>query len=187
MEEAEAGKIHLFFMDASHFVMGMFLGYIWTRVRQWVKTSNGRKRFNVLGALNFKTKEVETVTNDTYITSTQVNMLIDKVVSKYGDKPIKIILDNAGYQHAKVVTEHAKGKVELVYLPAYSPNLNLIERYWKFIKSEVLNVAYYEQFEDFKRKISTCIAESTTTFKERIKTLITANIQEFTNISILDT
>jgi hypothetical protein len=53
---ADVDSIELFFMDASHFVMGGFLGRLWSLVRRYVKTSSGRKRFNVLGALHFVTK-----------------------------------------------------------------------------------------------------------------------------------
>jgi transposase len=187
MEQAESGRIHLFFAGASHFVMGMFLGYVWPKVRQWVKTGSGRKRYNVLGALNFVTKTVETIVNDTYITSTEVMLLIDNLVEKYGGKPIKLILENVSYQRAEAVSEYAKGKVELVFLPAYSPNLNLIERLWKFVKSETLSMAYYEKFDDFKAKISSCLAQTATTYKNRITSLITANIQQFSEIRMSPT
>jgi hypothetical protein len=89
---------HLFFLDASHFVMGGFTGRCWSVARKWVKTASGRQRFNVLGALDYVNKKVETVVNTTYITSTQVNEMLEKLAQKHVGKPLKIILDNAKYQ-----------------------------------------------------------------------------------------
>ena len=73
MSKAMDNKLTLLFLDGSHFVMGCdFLGYIYGITRKFIKTFSGRKRYNVLGALNFVTKKVTTVTNDTYITAVEV-------------------------------------------------------------------------------------------------------------------
>ena len=142
MEQAKAGKVKLFFVDASHFVMGGFSGFLWTKTRRYVQTACGRQRYNVLGALDFVTKKVETITNSTYITATEVIALIDKLFTTYAGLPIKLVMDNARYQHCKAVIEYAASLgVELIFLPTYSPNLNLIERLWKFAKAQVLNRA----------------------------------------------
>jgi transposase len=94
-----------------------------------------------------------------------------------------LVLDNARYQHCKRVKDYAASQgVKLVFLPTYSPNLNLIERLWKFMKSEVLNAAYYSSFEDFKRSIDRCIGETNKKHRERIDTLISENIQQFSNV-----
>jgi len=64
---------------------------------------------------------------------------------------IYIIVDNARYYHSRLLKEYAEGtKIKLIFLPPYSPNLNLIERYWKFFKKKILNNQYYETFEEFK-------------------------------------
>jgi len=77
MDEGNKGTIELLFIDASHFVMGCdFLGYIYGATRRFIKTYSGRRRYNVLGALNFVTKKVTTVTNDTYITATEICELL---------------------------------------------------------------------------------------------------------------
>jgi hypothetical protein len=75
VKPAKERVIELFFVDASHFVMGGFAGTLWSRVRCFVKTACGRSRYTVLGALNFYGKKVTTVTNDTYISAEQVVML----------------------------------------------------------------------------------------------------------------
>lgn len=165
--------VELFFVDASHFVMGGFPGRVWSAVRKWVKTACGRKRFNVLGALNFVTKKVETIVNATYITSTEVIAMLEKLARDYVGKPIKIILDNARYQRCKTVIEAAERLgVELVFLPTYSPNLNLIERVWKLVKSRVLSGSYHETFEAFCQAIGGCIDSLHTELALKMKTLI---------------
>jgi len=187
MDRAISGKIQLFFVDASHFVMGGFVGVVWSRVRRYVKSSSGRNRYNVLGALNFVTKKVETITNDAYITSTEIIMLINQLVKNGAGLPIKLVLDNAKYQRCKAVIEHAgKVGVELVFLPTYSPNLNLIERLWKFVKAEVLNAAYHGSFQDFKKAIDDCVGMTDKDFKSQMDTLITDKVYFFDDIKSED-
>jgi len=178
IEQAKSGLCELFFLDASHFVMGGFAGRVWCKVRVWIKTACGRQRYNVLGALNYVTKEMTTIVNNTYITSTQVVEMLDKLKAKYTGKVIKIILDNAAYQRCGFVRDYAKSiGIELLFLPTYSPNLNLIERVWKFVKSQVLNAEYSETFTVFCEKINSCIDNLHTIFADKMSTLITEKFQ----------
>lgn len=175
---AEKGAAQLFFVDASHFVQGGFIGQLWSKVRIFVKTASGRSRYNVLGALNFASKKITTITNETYITSAQIIMLIDKLLIEYPNQIIKLVMDNAKYQRCKLVMEYAaKCGVELVFLPTYSPNLNLIERVWKFVKAEVLNAAYIGSFADFKNTIDNCLDNLDKKYSAIMKSLITGNFQ----------
>ncbi len=177
--QAETGKVELFFMDASHFVMGGFAGRVWSILRRWVKTASGRQRYNVLGALNFVTKKMETVCNDTYITSVQVVELLEKMRRSFA-LPIHIVLDNASYQTCKYVKANAaRLGIVLHYLPSYSPNLNLIERVWKLVKSKVLNSAYFETFDIFCKNISSCVDGLHIKHEEEMATLVTANFHLF--------
>ena len=135
LEEAKAGKRKVFFVDAAHFVLAAFLGYLWSFSRIFIKAPAGRKRFNVLGALDAITHELITVTNDTYINAHSVCQLLWITSQRYCDVPITFVLDNARYQKCALVTTLAELlNIELLYLPPYSPNLNLIERHWKFVK-----------------------------------------------------
>ena len=98
MEQAEKSKFVLLFLDASHFVMGCdFLGGIYGTARRFVLTFSGRKRYNVLGAIDYATKKVLTVTNDSYITATEVCRMLRKISETYAGKTIHIVLDNARY------------------------------------------------------------------------------------------
>jgi len=180
MEQAKARKVKLFFVDASHFVMGGFSGTLWAKMRRYVRTACGRQRYNVLGALDFVTKKVETITNTTYITATEVMALIDKLSIACAGFPIKLVMDNARYQHCKAVIEHAAAVgAELVFLPTYSPNLNLIERLWRFVKAEVLNATYHSSFDDFIEIIIDCVRSTHTIHKKRLDSLISEKIQFF--------
>ena len=119
LNEAKEGKRAVFFVDAAHFVMGAFLGFVWCFERLFVKSPSGRKRFNVLGALNAITHEVILVTNDTYITATQVCELRSKIAALGLMIPITLVLDNARYQKCKIVEELALSlSIELLYLPS---------------------------------------------------------------------
>ena len=116
-------------MDAAHFVFGAFLGYLWCFARCWIKAPSGRQRFNVLGALNAITYEVITVTNLTYINSESVCQLLGKLRALGLQGPITLGLDNACYQRCALVQSAADTLgIELLYLPAYSPNMNFIDK-----------------------------------------------------------
>jgi transposase len=166
--------------------MGGFTGRLWSKIRYIVKTSSGRSRYNVLGALDFVTQKVETITNDAYISADQVILLIDKLLENYKHSVITLVMDNARYQHCKSVTGYAESHgVRIVFLSTYSPNLNLIERLWKFEKSEVLNAAYYGTFDDFKKSIDSCVSQTNTTHLQRINSLVSENVQQFSGALLL--
>ena len=172
--------MELFFMDASHFVMGGLPGRLWGKVRYWIKTGSGRKRYNVLGALNFISKKIEVVANDSYITSTQVVQLLEDLAAKYVGKLIAIVLDNARYQHCVFVKEKAvELGIQLIFLPTYSPNLNLIERVWKFVKAQVLNAAYIETFEEYRKRIASFVETIEVDYADSMASLVTENFQLF--------
>ena len=182
MQKAKNGTIALLFVDASHFVMGCdYLGYIYGKVRRFIRTHSGRSRYNVLGALDFVSKKITTITNDTYITATEVCELIRKVSLEYAGMPVFLILDNARYQKCLIVQAlAAELNVTLVYIPAYSPNLNLIERFWKHAKSR-LRIKYYNDFNDFKEKIDLIIAGADKGDKAIVDRFIGEKVQLFDN------
>jgi len=180
LEEAKRGKRALFFVDAAHFVLGAFLGVLWSFSRLFVKTSAGRRRFNVLAALNAITHELVMVTNDTYITADSVCELLRRIAKLNLDVPITLVLDNARYQKCNIVTALAfQLNIELLYLPTYSPNLNLIERLWKFVKKKVLYSKYYANFSDFRNAITDCLNQTHTTHKKELDSLLTLKFQAF--------
>lgn len=185
VEQAQQGKIHLFFVDAAHFVLLPFLGYLYSLTVRYIRNASGRKRFNVLGALHAVTQELVTITNDSYINATSVCALLEKLAEQFGDLPIVLVMDNARYQRCKLVMEKALSLgIELVFLPPYSPNLNLIERLWRFVKKEVLYNKFYQDYKLFCQAITNCLEQTHTTHKETLKTLLTPKFQSWRNSEI---
>ena len=98
LEEAKLGKRTVFFVDAAHFVLSAYLGFLWCFTRVLVRAPSGRQRFNVLGALHAVTHQLITVTNDSYINSANVGELLEKIAGLGLTMPITLIMDNARYQ-----------------------------------------------------------------------------------------
>ena len=88
--------------------------------------------------------------------------------------------NRAKYQRNKfVMAEADRLHITLLFLPTYSPNLNLIERLWKFVKTECLYSPHYDQFSDFTTAIETCLKETTGEHKKKLSTLLTLKFQLF--------
>ena len=174
-------RIRLLFVDASHFVHMPFLGYLYSLKRIFIRSAAGRKRFNVLGALDAVNQKLTTICNESYINAETVCQLLQLLAQQYVGEKIYIILDNARYQRCLLVKETAKRLgIKLVFLPPYSPNLNLIERLWRFVKKEVLYNEFYSTFQDFKDSISSCLEKiKTGKYKNELQSLVTLKFQTF--------
>jgi transposase len=335
LKEAEVGLREVYFVDAAHFVLQGFLGKVWSLTRVFVRTPSGRQRWNVLGALNAITKKVTTITNDTYITASEVCQLLKRVaqdniksyekthnviklpqetqqiesnskdavsaksivvnpeledemhseqirseaqksdaeniedqkmvvtnfinnsesqskicsegispIKKPKMKPVKqaiktnqevlpkqeiipsnqmkrkkeekdketiqkkreaairanakkeaqgmkvmtpvtFFMDNAKYQRCLMVIALAEELgIEIEFLPPYSPNLNLIERLWKFTKKSVLKSKYYSSFDPFYNAINNFLENMIITHVEELESLLTLEFQTFTEEQI---
>jgi len=183
---AESGESVLLFMDGVHFVQAAFLACLWCFTRIFVRSPSGRKRWNVLGAFNAISGQFTMVANDGYITATTVCELLRKLAVQYAGRPIVIVLDNARYQHCKLVEALAEElEITLLFLPSYSPNLNLIERLWKFVKKKCLNNVYYETFDDFKKGINDCLNRVENEYKHELETLMTTKFQNLKKVQLL--
>lgn len=138
LAEAQAGQRRVLFMDAAHFVLGAYWSRVWCFTRLFIASPSGRQRFKVLGTVDAVTKEIFTVTNDTYIKAESVCTLLTPIAARYVDEMITIVLDNARYQKCDLVLQHAASLgIERLYLPSYSPQLNLIERFWRYVRKIV--------------------------------------------------
>jgi transposase len=187
LAEARDGKRTVYFVDAAHFVLASFVGWLWCFVRMHVRAASGRQRYNVLGALNAVTHELVTEINTTYITALSVCALLRKIANRSGSGPTTLVMDNARYQRCALVQDSAKELgIELLFLPSYSPNLNLIERLWKFVKKEVLNSRHHQDFKRFQEAIDGCLADMPTKHKGKLATLLTHNFQTWANVSLLN-
>lgn len=162
------------------------MGFVWCLVRLFVPGPCGRKRYNVLAALNAVTHEVIRVANHSYINAESVCQLVRQIAAAGLVRPLTLVLDNARYQHCAVVQTLARSlKIELLFLPTYSPNLNLIERLWKFVKKECLGAKPKATYEDFTTGIDECLAQLSTRHKEQMKTLLTLKFQSFEEVPVL--
>jgi transposase len=180
--QAGRGERKVFFVDAAHFVMGAFLGMLWCFSRIFIKTSPGRQRYSVLGAIDSHSHEIISVTTDGTVSASLVTELLDKIRAAHPSTPVTLVLDNARYQRCKEVAIHAAQRdIELLYLPAYSPNLNLIERLWKLTKKKCLTNKHYQNFKDFRAAIDDCLNRMAGEYLPELKSLITLNFEFFTS------
>jgi len=167
-------------VDASHFVFSALIGYLWTKIRRFVKGAHGRKRFNVLGAINPFTLTLIYEVNDSYVNAETVGQLLRKIKKRAFQAPITLILDNARYQRCRLVQALAESlDIELLFLPSYSPNLNLIERYWKYLKGKLFRCRSIEKFELFCTSIMDILNDRSAERQKELATLLTPRFQIF--------
>ena len=188
IKKAKQGKCHLLFMDAAHFVLAPFLCHLWCFVRQFIPAPAGRKRLNVLAAINALDQQLTFLSNSTYIDAQVVAQFLKQIAMEYAGLPVYIILDNARYQHCKYIEELAASlNIHLRFLPPYSPNLNIIERLWKFVKKNTLNGKYYDSFNNFTTAILHYLNDINTNpeINMQLKSLVTLKFQTFKKSQIL--
>ena len=186
LAEAQAGQRVVFFMDAAHVVFAPFVGLVWCCERLFVKAPSGRQRLNVLAALHATTRDIFTVTHLTYMTSETVCELLRVLAGAHPGVLITVVLDHARYQRCALVQSLAQRLgIELLFLPAYSPNVNLIERFWKFVKKQCLYSKYYTDHLAFQQAILACIAQAPDTHKEELASLLTLKFQSFKAVRVI--
>jgi transposase len=132
------------------------------------------------------TQELIAVTITTIVNTETMIELLPKIAALGLTGPITLVLDNARYQHnAAVKALAARQRIKLLFLPLYSPNLNLIERQWKFIKRRALYGRYHLTFADFRGAIEETLESLSTTHAEGLKMLMTLNFQQFAKLSLM--
>lgn len=143
----------LLFLDAVHPEHNALAAYGWIKrgEKRELKTNSGRQRLNLHGAINAETYQLNIIESETINTESTISLLTSIEQTYSLSKKIYVVLDNARYHYSKSVRDFiSDSKIKLVFLPSYSPNLNLIERIWKFFKKKVLYNQYYENLSDFR-------------------------------------
>lgn len=176
----------MLFVDAAHFVFGTYLGCLWSVLRVFVRAASGRQRFNVLGAWNAVTRRLLSVTNTTVVNTDTMCQLLRAIAAEKLVGPVTLVLDNARYQRNTVVQAlAAELSIRLLFLPSYSPNLNLIERLWGFVKRRSVYGKYHPDFASFRAAIEKTLAGLPTTHANAMESLMTLEFQSFEDVSLL--
>ena len=173
-------------MDAAHFVYGTFLCCLWSILRAFVRAASGRQRFNALGAWDAVTRRLLSVTGTTAVNTDTMCQLLRRIAAEKLVGPVTVVLDNARYQRNKVAQALAEGlSIRLLFLPSYSPNLNLIERLWGFAKRTAVYGKYHPDFASFRTAIEGTPAAIPTAHADKLASLMTLRFQTFEDVSLL--
>jgi transposase len=146
----------LLFSDPMHQIHNVENDYAWQEIgkagTKEISSNTGRRRLNIIGAINPVTMQPTILLEEENCNADSIVRLLETIKKQYYQaETICLILDNARYQKRIIAQSKAKELgIDLVYLPPYSPNLNLIERLWKFFKKKVMKNKYYEDFKTFK-------------------------------------
>jgi transposase len=166
------------FGDAVHFLHNVHPGCLWSKKgqRPALTANSGRRRYSVLGGYAV-TGEYVGVETEGMVNAQTVIAWIDHLDAAFPEaERITVYVDNARYFHARLVKAHLVGKrVCFVYLPAYSPNLNLIERLWKFCKKTIL-IKFYATYTEFTQAVS-AFFQDLERYRSDLSTLMTENFE----------
>lgn len=186
IDEAKEGKRKLYFMDAVHFTLEAFTCHVWCKEPLYLKTGAGRNRFNLIGCVDPFSHDIIQSHSMVYVDADQTKAFLEKVRRESGDSPVSIVLDNARYQHCQAVKDKAAELgISLIFLPPYSPNLNIIERLWKYTRRHVLAGKYFDSPAKFHDALRHFFEVDYINHKPSLSSLLTLNFQSFENAHLL--
>jgi transposase len=168
------------FIDAVHPMHNTKSEYGWIlRGEDYeILANSGRSRLNINGAINVL-NPTEVYIHEADRVNAQSNIsLLNQIIKAHPESKIRVFSDNARYNHSRILKEWLSEHPQIIFshIPAYSPNLNPIERLWKFMKKTVINSYYYETFVEFKKEVLNFF-KNITQYEEDLKTLITTNFK----------
>ena len=179
LKETKAQQDPIYFIDATHPHHNPVVGYGWIKRGQEhsIRSNTGRRRLNINGAIDIEGLQPVVRFDDTINAASTVALFRQLEAANPQAERIHVIADNARYYRSKEVSEYLKeSKIDLIFLPPYSPNLNLIERFWKFFKKQVLYNQYYETFTEFKLACEEFF-ENPSRYTDQLRSLLTENFQ----------
>ena len=169
----------ILFMDATHPQHNPVLSGGWIKRGRCfpLKSNTGRRRLNINGVVDVETMHAVIRYDDT-IDAASTIALFEQIEATYPKAAtITIFCDNARYYRSKAVRAYLEhSRINLQFLPPYAPNLNLIERFWKFFKRQVLYNRYYETFADYKAACKQFFADLDS-YAEQLRSLLTENFE----------
>lgn len=160
---------------------GTCKGWIMKGQEYEMPSNSGRQRLNINGAMNVKNPTDILIDYTESVNAQSTQRLISKILSKNKNKKrIYLITDNARYYRNKELQAYLQThhKIKWIYLPPYSPNLNLIERLWRFMKKEVIHGYYYDTFNKFKSSIEDFF-DGIKNYKSELSQLMTVKFHLF--------
>lgn len=169
----------IYFADATHPQHNTQMAYAWVRRGQerQVLSNTGRQRLNINGAIDIQSHSAVICYEQTVNAAAAIR-LFQALEEKHPEAPeIHVICDNARYYRARMVRKYLENsRVKVHFLPPYSPNLNLIERFWKFFKKNVLYNRYYEKFDQFKSACDRFFG-NLEKYRSELRSLLTENFE----------
>jgi len=178
LKQAKNPQDKIYFLDACHphHNNKPFYGWIYKGEEKAIKTNSGRKRLNLNGALNLEDMEITVLSEETINTHAMMRLVL-QLEEKQPKGEIYLIVDNASYNHSYELElflgDHPRA--HLKYLPPYSPNLNIIERLWKFFHQKHHD-KYFEKFKEFEQAVLTFF-RNIRQHDAALKTLLTDSFQ----------
>ena len=178
LKSGKYGKGKIYFVDASHPQHNNmpFYGWIYKGETKTIKSNSGRSRLNLNGALNLEHMEITILSEKTINTHAMMRLILT-LEEKQPAGEIFLVVDNASYNHSYelhlFLSDHPR--VHLKYLPAYSPNLNIIERLWKFFHSKHHDT-YFEKFKEFETAVLSFF-QNIHQYDGELRTLLTDSFQ----------
>jgi putative transposase len=120
-----------------------------------IPTYGKHQGVKLLGILNYETGHIYCEENERYDAKVFLKFL-QNIIKLYPTGKIVMILDNSRIHHAKLLKpflqEHVH-RLELVFLPPYSPKLNLIEGLWGWLRSQIINNVFYNTVKEIRNAI----------------------------------
>lgn len=186
LEEVAAGAAEVYFSDGCHPTHNTKTSRGWIRRGQTfeVDCNSGRCRVNINAAVRATKPEHVVYDVAPTINAQSTQRLCRQLLRKHPGKTIYLICDNAGYNRNKLLREWAhRQRIEFVYLPAYSPNLNLTERLWRLLRKEVIDSIYYDTYAKFRAAIINFLDQAKA-YREELRSLLTLNFRTVGGLSV---
>jgi transposase len=147
----------VYFTDATHPTHNTQTAKAWIKKGQekHIPANSGRKRVNLNGALNALDACEAVVVEAESINAQSTIGLYEKLLEKNPGKKLILICDNARYYHSQLLQDWLEGQplIKQWFLPTYSPNLNIIERLWRFMKKQAIGLSFHPTYKGFKTAI----------------------------------